>query len=95
MVLPNNMHKEFTLKAFQAGKHVICEKPMAMNSLEAAEMVVAGKKAKRELFIGYRLHYEPHHQEIIRLFTNQKFLGKLNFLREVLGSELEILINGG
>ena len=78
VVLPNNMHKEFTLKAFRAGKHVICEKPMAMNSLEAAEMVVAGKKAKRELFIGYRLHYEPHHREIIRLCKSEVF-GKIKF----------------
>jgi len=78
VVLPNNMHKEFTLRAFQAGKHVICEKPMAMNAQEAAQMIEAGKKAKRQLFIGYRLHYEPHHREIIRLCKTEAF-GKIKF----------------
>ena len=78
VVLPNDMHKEYTLRAFQAGKHVICEKPMAMNAEEAAEMVAAGKKEKRELFIGYRLHYEPHHREAIRLCRNEAF-GKMKF----------------
>ena len=78
VVLPNNMHKEFTLRAFRAGKHVICEKPMAMNALEAAQMIEAGKKSKRQLFIGYRLHYEPHHREIIRLCQSKEF-GKIKF----------------
>lgn len=78
VVLPNNMHKEFTLRAFEAGKHVICEKPLAMNAQEAAEMVAAGKKANRELFVGYRLHYEPHHQEAIRLCRKEAF-GKIKF----------------
>jgi glucose-fructose oxidoreductase len=45
VVLPNNMHKDFTIRAFKAGKHVICEKPMAMNAQEAAEMVAAAKEA--------------------------------------------------
>ena len=78
VVLPNNMHKEYTLRAFQAGKHVICEKPLAMNAQEAAEMVAAGKKANRQLFVGYRLHYEPHHREAIRLCQTEAF-GKIKF----------------
>jgi predicted dehydrogenase len=78
VVLPNNMHKEYTLRAFQAGKHVICEKPLAMNAQEAAEMVEAGKKANRLLFVGYRLHYEPHHREAIRLCQTEAF-GKIKF----------------
>ena len=39
VVLPNDMHKEFTIRAAQAGKHVICEKPMAMNVSECEEMI--------------------------------------------------------
>jgi predicted dehydrogenase len=78
VVLPNNMHKEYTLRGFQAGKHVICEKPLAMNAQEAAEMVEAGKKANRLLFVGYRLHYEPHHREAIRLCQTEAF-GKIKF----------------
>ena len=78
VVLPNNMHKEYTLRSFQAGKHVICEKPLAMNAQEAAEMVEAGKKVNRQLFVGYRLHYEPHHREAIRLCQMEAF-GKIKF----------------
>ena len=78
IVLPNNMHKEFTLRSFAARKHVICEKPMAMNAIEATEMISAGKKANLELFIGYRLHYEPHHRETIRL-CQEKIFGKIKF----------------
>ena len=78
VVLPNHMHKAFTIKAFQAGKHVICEKPMAMNAQEATQMIEEGKKTNRELFIGYRLHYEPHHREIIRLCQTEAF-GKIKF----------------
>ena len=78
VVLPNHMHKAFTIRAFQAGKHVICEKPMAMNAQEATQMIEEGKKTNRELFIGYRLHYEPHHREIIRLCQTEAF-GKIKF----------------
>lgn len=78
VVLPNNMHKAYTLRSFLAGKHVICEKPLAMNAQEAAEMVAAEKKANRQLFVGYRLHYEPHHREIMRLCQTEEF-GKIKF----------------
>ena len=78
VVLPNHMHKAFTIRAFRAGKHVICEKPMAMNAQEATQMIEEGKKTNRELFIGYRLHYEPHHREIIRLCQTEAY-GKIKF----------------
>lgn len=76
VVLPVSMHKEFTIRAAQAGKHVICEKPMALSLKECEEMITACKKANRMLSIGYRLHFEPYNQEIIRL-GQQKVYGKL------------------
>src|SRR5690606_18797650 len=56
IVLPNSMHAEYTIRALQAGKHVICEKPMALNATEARQMVEAARKANRKLSIGYRMH---------------------------------------
>ena len=77
IVLPNNMHKEYTIKALESGKHVICEKPMALNAQEAMEMIGVSKRVKKELFMGYRLHYDPYHLECINYCRNQTF-GKLN-----------------
>lgn len=71
IVLPNFMHAEYTIRAAEAGKHVICEKPMALTSLECQAMIAACKKANRSLSIGYRLHFEQHHQEVMRLGQNQ------------------------
>lgn len=67
VVLPNAMHAEYSIRAAEAGKHVICEKPMAISSAECLEMIAACEKADRTLSIGYRLHYERHHQEVMRL----------------------------
>ncbi|USI73232.1 Gfo/Idh/MocA family protein [Sphingomonas morindae] len=59
IVLPNALHAPFTLRAFKAGKHVLCEKPMATNVADAEAMVAAGRAAGRKLMIAYRCHYEP------------------------------------
>lgn len=67
VVLPVSMHKEYTIRAAQAGKHVICEKPMSLNAQDCREMIVACDKANRLLSIGYRLHFEPHNLEVMRL----------------------------
>ncbi|GAB3033889.1 Gfo/Idh/MocA family protein [Spirosoma pulveris] len=77
VVLPNSMHAEYTIRAAKAGKHVICEKPMAMNADECQQMIDACKKANRQLSIGYRLHFEPHNQEMMRLGQKETF-GKVN-----------------
>ena len=76
VVLPVFLHKEFTIRAAKAGKHVICEKPMALNSAECMEMITACKTANRLLSIGYRLHFEPHNMEVMRL-GQQQILGKI------------------
>ena len=76
VVLPVFMHKEYTIKAAQAGKHVICEKPMALNAKDCEEMIAACKKADRMLSIGYRLHFEPHNMEVMRL-GQKKILGEI------------------
>lgn len=76
VVLPISMHKEFTIRAAKAGKHVICEKPMAMNVQECKEMIDACRKADRMLSIGYRLHFEPFNTEMMRL-GQQKVYGKV------------------
>ncbi len=79
IVLPNSMHKEFTLRAAKAGKHVYVEKPMAMDSGECREMITACKKAGVKLGVAYRLQYEPHHKEMIR-FAKEKTFGNVRHI---------------
>jgi len=67
--LPNSMHCEYTVRAAQAGKHVLCEKPMAISSAECRRMIDACKSAGVKLMIAYRVHYDPTHlqaQQLIR-----------------------------
>ena len=76
IVLPNSMHAEFTIKALQAGKHVLCEKPMASTVEECTEMIAAAKEADRKLMIAYRLHYEPLNLKVMEI-CRDKELGQL------------------
>ncbi len=75
VVLPNSMHADFTSRAAKAGKHVICEKPMAMNVKECEAMIEACKAANVMLSVGYRLYFEPHHLEMRRLATEKAYGG--------------------
>jgi glucose-fructose oxidoreductase len=73
------MHKEYVVKAANAGKHVWCEKPMAITAQECQDMIDACKKNKRSLAIGYRLHHDPNTQEYRRILK-QKLLGNVKSL---------------
>ncbi|UII75967.1 Gfo/Idh/MocA family oxidoreductase [Flagellimonas sp. HMM57] len=79
VVLPNSMHADFCIRAAKAGKHVICEKPMAMNVEECDAIINACKKAEVKLGMGYRLHSEPYTQEIKR-FVKEKTFGAVNYI---------------
>jgi glucose-fructose oxidoreductase len=73
VVTPNSLHMRDTIAAARAGKHVICEKPMAVSVAECDAMIAACKEAKVRLSIGYRLHYDPFHEELRRLVRTQEF----------------------
>jgi len=79
VVLPNALHAEYVVRAAQAGKHVICEKPMATSVADAQHMLAAMKKAGKQFSIGYRLHFEPHNQAMMRLGQTAAY-GKINHL---------------
>lgn len=84
IVLPNSMHREFVLRAAKAGKHVMCEKPMATSVKDAIDMVTACKAANVQLGIGYRMHFEPYTKEIIRM-CRQKEIGDVKFIQTNFG----------
>ncbi|HLK96494.1 MAG TPA: Gfo/Idh/MocA family oxidoreductase, partial [Hymenobacter sp.] len=73
VVLPVGLHAEYVERAARAGKHVICEKPMAVSAADCRRMIAAMAKAGKKLSIGYRLHFEPHHQEMMRLGQQQVY----------------------
>lgn len=58
IALPNSMHAEYTIRAAEAGVHVLCEKPMAVSVDECRQMLAACRKGGVKLMIGYRLHFE-------------------------------------
>jgi predicted dehydrogenase len=84
VVLPNSMHAEYTIRAAEAGKHVICEKPMAVSAAEAQTMIDACEAAGRRLYIGYRLHFEPHNLEAMRIGQERVF-GKVKYVQTAFG----------
>ncbi|MBN2090884.1 Gfo/Idh/MocA family oxidoreductase [candidate division KSB1 bacterium] len=84
VVLPNSMHAEYTIRAAKAGKHVICEKPMALSVAECQSMIDACRQNKRKLSIGYRMQFEPHTQEIIR-YGREKVFGQVRYVNASAG----------
>ena len=78
------MHKEYTIRAAKAGKHVIVEKPMATSVSDCQQMIEACKKAGVQLAVGYRLHTEPYHLEIKRL-GQEKVFGQVRLIEASLG----------
>jgi len=73
IVLPTFMHKDFVVRAAKAGKHVWCEKPMAMTADECEVMIKACEDNNRKLSIGYRMHHEPITQEIMSYAKEKKY----------------------
>ncbi|MEJ1096911.1 MULTISPECIES: Gfo/Idh/MocA family oxidoreductase [unclassified Pseudoxanthomonas] len=81
---PNHLHKPLTLAAAAAGKHVWCEKPMAMNAAEAQSMIDACQQHRVQLAIGYRMQHEPNTRRIIG-FAREKPYGSIKSIRAEAG----------
>jgi len=76
LCLPPHLHAEATLRAFKAGKHVFCEKPLALTEEECTRMVDAAQKAGKRLFAGHVLPFVPEYAEARRIIADGKH-GKL------------------
>jgi predicted dehydrogenase len=70
IALPNSMHAEYTIRAAEAGKHVLCEKPMATTVADSRNMIAACAKAKRKLMIAYRCQLESVNLKAISLIRS-------------------------
>jgi len=84
IITPNALHHSQAIRVAAAGKHVICEKPMALNAVEGQEMINACKKAGVKLLVGYRMHFEAKTLEIIRMRKAGEF-GKILFFQGLSG----------
>ena len=72
----NNFHKEQTVAAFEAGKHVFCQKPLATNIDDCKIMYDAWKKSGKMFNIGFTLRYSPHYRKIKELLS-EGIVGKI------------------
>ncbi len=88
IITPPGTHRDFTLRAAGAGKHVCCEKPMATSVKECQEMIDACKKAGKLLQIGYRSHYEPHNLWAMEACKKGEF-GRLRSLSTSMGFSMQ------
>jgi predicted dehydrogenase len=84
LCLPNARHREFTERAARAGKHVLCEKPLAPASEDAEAMLAACRAAKRLLAVGYRLPFTSVHTRARQLLASGQ-LGEVQAVRAGFG----------
>jgi predicted dehydrogenase len=77
---PNGFHAENTIAALEAGKHVMVEKPMAMNAKEGQKMLDAAKKAKKQLVVGFQYRFDPKTKLIREQIASGAF-GKILYVR--------------
>lgn len=76
VVLPTGLHAQYSIIAANAGKHVWCEKPMALTATDCQSIIDAAAKNKVQLTVGYRMHHEPNTQKIMR-WAKELPLGKI------------------
>lgn len=78
--LPNTLHKDWTVAALRAGKHVLCEKPMGMSAEEVREMASAARAASRHLMEGFMWRFHPRVARVRELIADGA-VGELRLVR--------------
>lgn len=84
IALPNSMHAEYTIRAAKAGKHVLCEKPMATTVNDCQAMINACRLARKKLMIAYRCQYEPVNLQAVQMIKEGK-LGSVQAIESANG----------
>jgi glucose-fructose oxidoreductase len=84
VVTPTALHAKYSIMAAQAGKHVWCEKPMAMNVEECKSIIDACRANNVSLSIGYRMHHEPNTQTVVQLGRDKPY-GAIRSVRAIAG----------
>jgi glucose-fructose oxidoreductase len=72
IALPNNMHRDYSVQASNAGIHVLCEKPMATSEAECLDMIRAAERNQTKLMIAYRLHFDKANLHAVELVQSGK-----------------------
>jgi len=80
----NSTHAEMSIAALDAGKHVLCEKPMATNLVDAQKMIEATKRSGKQLMIAHNQRLEPAHQKAKEIIQSGK-LGKILTFTTIFG----------
>lgn len=73
IVLPNGLHKEYVIRGAKAGKHILCEKPLANTSAECRDMIAACTGEGVKLMVAYRIHYQPHNRKLREMIEKKEF----------------------
>lgn len=72
IALPNSMHRTYSVAASKAGIHVLCEKPMALDEKQCAEMISAAAKSGTKLMVAYRLHFTKANLQAVKILKSGK-----------------------
>ena len=88
IALPNHLHREYSVRAAQAGIHILCEKPMAVTVDECKTMIQAAKDSNVKLMIAYRLHFEAANMQAVEAAQSGK-LGELRIFNSVFTQQTE------
>ena len=86
--LPNSLHKEWTIKAAEQGKHVLCEKPAALNAIEAREMIAACRANGVVFMEAFMYRYSARTAKVVELLRSG-VLGEIKFIQ----SQFRFLLN--
>lgn len=72
IALPNDMHRDYTVRAARAGVHILCEKPLAVTARDSQQMIDAAKKGGVKLMTAYRLHVEETNMRAVEIVASGK-----------------------
>jgi glucose-fructose oxidoreductase len=88
IALPNRMHHEYVIRAAEAGKHILCEKPLAVTARDAREMIRAARHNGVKLMTAYRLHFDPANLRSIELIKSGK-IGEPRYITSEFGHQVK------